>query len=106
MVGASTSGKTFICLAGPHAYGVLGTYTVTDKTTGNGINLVQVRNPWGFDDTCFNGTWKDGNAIWDTVDYSNTPYVKDASDGVLWVNMTEFVGSFSYIQVGLYDETF
>lgn len=43
-----------------HAYAILGLYTLS-----NGVRLVKLSNPWGFDN--YTGAWNDNSSLWTSV---------------------------------------
>jgi hypothetical protein len=80
-----------------HAYTVLG--CVNDAAGIPGIDLIQVRNPWGRGEFR-SGTWDDDGPGW-----NQHPKVKDllqpkeADDGIFWVDKSEFFHYFPSVSL-------
>ena len=83
-----------------HAYSLL---EISDNVAGTGIDLVQLRNPWGSGE--WTGDWSDNSVKWQQY-----PQVKAAlhevakEDGMFWMEKTDFFGRFDSIFVCLSTE--
>jgi len=80
-----------------HAYSLL---NVEDDIAGTGIDLVQLRNPWGTGE--MTGGWSDHSPLWD-----RHPKVRDAvghvaeDDGTFWLSKEDFFRMFDTVEVCL-----
>jgi len=75
-----------------HAYSLIGAYKVYNTDGTLKADLFKIRNPHGYD-YYYNGTWNDGDSIWNTagetykeqVNFSNS-----SSDGVYYMTKEDF----------------
>ncbi|KAM3930842.1 calpain-8-like [Leptodactylus fuscus] len=79
-----------------HGYTVTGAEEVTYG--GNTVQIVRVRNPWGFME--WNGAWSDSAPEWKEVD----PKVKDdlkieREDGETWIPFSSFLVEFFRVEI-------
>ena len=80
-----------------HAYSLL---QAEDDICGTGIDLVQLRNPWGSGE--MTGAWSDHSPLWDKY-----PQVRDycghvaQDDGTFWISKEDFFAKFDTIEVCL-----
>jgi len=88
-----------------HAYSAIATYTAKNKTNGADVNLIQVRNPWGYDG--YHGPWGDASTMWNTIDWKTAgiPYVNNTKDGDFFVQDTDFPKLYSTIEVAAYSKS-
>ena len=71
-----------------HAYSVIDTAKLTDRSTGHVIRLLKVRNPWGTNDWL--GDWSDGSKKW-TSEFRATVGLEEKEDGVFWMSYEDFI---------------
>jgi len=102
-------GSTFCAynLICSHAYTLIGKINAT-LASGKSVRLYKVRNPWRMEtwsdgSRMFNGTYNDNATIWttDTNLVNQTKFVSK-NDGVVWMNETEFLDAFAYMQISEY----
>jgi len=78
-----------------HAYTLIG---ARQNVGGIGVDLVQVRNPWGKKE--WTGDWSDSSPLWD-----ENPDVRDAlkpersEDGAFWIALEDFAANYPSIAV-------
>merc|ERR1712203_472152 len=78
-----------------HAYTLIG---ARQNIGSIGADLVQVRNPWGFQE--WTGDWSDNSPLW-----HEHPDVKDplkptqSNDGVFWISMDDFSQNYPSVVV-------
>ena len=73
-------------LVGGHAYSLLSAAIVKDKS-GNNVQLVQVRNPWGSFE--WKGDWGDDSDCWTEQAKQQVNLTKE-DDGAFWMAFEEF----------------
>ena len=71
-----------------HAYSVIDTAKLTDRSTGHVVRLLKVRNPWGTNEWL--GDWSDGSKKW-TSEFKATVGLEAKEDGVFWMSYEDFI---------------
>ena len=74
-------------LVGGHSYGLIAAKTIKDKS-GQAVNLVQLRNPWGSFE--WKGDWGDASDCWTPELKKEVGLVEDADDGTFWMCFEDF----------------
>lgn len=78
-----------------HAYTLL---TVKPNVCDSGINLLQLRNPWGSGE--WKGDWSDGSSMWDDhPEIAEECGYEKAEDGLFWIDWEDFKERYSTIYV-------
>ena len=93
---ASAEALEELGLVAQHSYGLLAAKTVTDAS-GEEIQLVQLRNPWG--DFEWKGAWGDTSDLWTPELKKEVGMVDNADDGSFWMCFKDFKYYFSRVQV-------
>ena len=70
-----------------------------DKS-GNSVNIVQLRNPWGSFE--WSGAWGDKSDEWTDEQKENLGYDPEAGgdDGIFWMTVDDFRQFFSDVSIG------
>ena len=71
-----------------HAYSVIDTAMLTDRSTGHVVRLLKIRNPWGTNEWL--GDWSDGSKKW-TSEFKATVGLEEKEDGVFWMSYEDFI---------------
>lgn len=78
-----------------HAYSLLG---VVENVAGTGIDLVQLRNPWGHQE--WSGDWSDKSELWEeNPEIAQQLGHKTGDDGMFWMAWEDFCTNYKAIFV-------
>jgi hypothetical protein len=86
-----------------HAYSIIGTYTLKDKSGAVVEKLFLLRNPWGKEQ--YIGKWYDNDPRWTSgvgVDYRTQVPYHNLNDGMFFMDIQTFKDSFLYFVVTMY----
>ena len=79
-----------------HSYGLISAAVVKDKS-GNDVQLVQMRNPWGNFE--WSGDWGDNSDCWTPELKRELKLSADADDGLFWMSFEDVKKYFGRIQI-------
>jgi hypothetical protein len=97
MIGCATDGHTLFGLVTSHSWSVLDTEVIPGSPP---TRLIRIRNPWGVDST-YTGAWNDNDSIdWTDVNKGLIPYSNNATDGMYYISVEDFVRGFIAFTVG------
>ena len=85
-----------------HAYSLINTYTLKDRTGKVAHRLYMIRNPWRQDHELWNGPWNDKDTKRWTEDYKRQVPYKDENDGVFFVEDKDFDQAFNGYTISYY----
>ena len=71
-------------LGNSHAYGLLGAFELS-----NGIWLVKMVNPWGFDG--YIGDWSDKSSLWTDALRNEVGSIDDKQDGIFFQTIEQLL---------------
>jgi hypothetical protein len=77
-------------LVNGHAYALVGAYKLS-----NGVRLVKLSNPWGYD--VYKGTWSDKSILWTQALRDEVGSVDNDQDGVFFQTLENFFTDFNNI---------
>ena len=91
-IGGDRSAGEGIGLVPGHAYAL-----IQVKETHCGVQLVQLRNPWGEGGMEWTGAWGDSDSRWTPQLKQELNYTMDAKDGLFWMEFHDFVKYFESV---------
>jgi len=75
-----------------HAYTIL---NIERNVAGRGLNMLQLRNPYGWGRECWKGDWSDESDLWDrNLDVKDALTFTAENDGVFWIDALDFFDNF------------